>query len=1132
MNRRKIYTSLVIIFLALAAAIPVNRAALTKETTHVVPGQVIVGLWKISAASVQGITAIGGTVFKQIIALNALVVQVPIGTEDEYIQRAAQIPGYEYAERNGIGEVVYTPNDPSWGLMWNMRKVKADTAWEYYTGAADIAVGIIDTGIDYDHPDLAAHYKAGGYDWVNNDADPVDDFGHGTHCAGIVAAQIDNSIGVAGVAQCGLWAEKAVDSTGHGTNDNLASAITHATDNGVNIISMSLGNYPYSNLVESACTYAWNHGVLLVAAAGNDHKNIDSSPSYPASYSTVRAVSATNSTDQFDSSYSNYGNKIELSAPGTNVYSTMPTYHVTMNDPPYSLGQNYDYMTGTSMACPHVAGLAALLWSYKPTLTNAQLRSNLQTDVDDLGTAGKDIYYGYGRINCQKAITWPKTQNPTTLAAWGTVPAKMAIFSVSPLLSAETPYPYNYYMFVQLQDVSGNPAYAPDTGVGISLKSSNTTVGTVPSTAIISSGQNSISVYFTATSNPGTSVITAASSVYGSATLTISTVSPSTSPAKLAVYLAPPKQPADSTANYGIMIQLQDVNGIPAKAPQTGVTVALSSSNTTVGTTYSTVTISSGMTYAQTYFYTTYSPGSTQITAVAVGYTSGSATLTTVAPIPTKLAVYMAPSSVPADNKAYPNVFVELQDAQGNPARAPANVQVTFSSSNPFVGTVTSPLTIGTGSFYSMTYFQTTFTPGTTVIKATSSYFAAGSAPIKAVAPKPAKIVLYSTLTLPIGYGSHYTLMIQLQDSLGTPAKSPSGGTPVILTSSNTTVGAVSSPVTISSGQTYAPVSFTTTNNPGSTIIAAVSAGYGTSYATVKTVNATGVPSKLAVYAVPLKLAAENDQYPYAIEVQLQDSSGNPSLAPTEGVGVSLTTTSPSIGTTPSTIVISGGYTYSTSTFYTTYTPGMTTIIAAASGYTSGTASVTTIGRIPTQLAMYTGLPKVLADGSSYYCAVVQLQDKDGNPARAPLGDVALSLWSSNSSVGTVSSSPLSAGSTFVTSYFYSTHTQGSINIGASVFMLSSSLSLSVDPQYVSVGGALTISGQLWPQISTQISLYYRSGTQWTFAAIITTSSTGAFSLAVKIPSMPTGTYSLAAVWMGSDTYRGAVSEIRSFTIS
>jgi len=402
-------TIAIMLFCALS---PLTNVEASAKQSRYVPGEVIIGLKDASIAAFRPtVSELGAAIKREIGQLNAVVVRVTPGTEEKFMETVRGMPQVAYVELNGIGEAAFIPNDTHWGLLWNMPIIKADKAWDTYRGWNEVTIAILDTGIDYTHDDLMANYKAGGYDWVNDDFDPMDGHSHGTHCAGIAAATLNNALGVAGVAQCRIWAEKILTDGGSGNADDLASGILHAADHGVNVISMSLQNYPYSVAVENAVNYAYGKGVILVAAAGNAAKNIDVSPSYPASYTNVIAVSATKSPDTFDASYSNYGNKIEVSAPGTSIYSSVPT-------------DSYAYMTGTSMACPHVAGLAALIWSYKPQMTNGEVRNALHTAVDDKGAVGKDIYYGYGRINCKKIIGSPEkyqysfTLSPFIDRAW------------------------------------------------------------------------------------------------------------------------------------------------------------------------------------------------------------------------------------------------------------------------------------------------------------------------------------------------------------------------------------------------------------------------------------------------------------------------------------------------------------------------------------------------------------------------------------------------------------------------------------------------------------------------------------------------------------------------------------------
>jgi subtilisin family serine protease len=401
MKKTKISTCIflvIVLTLGIFAGIGVVSAPVDPEF---VPGEVIIGLKDINAAAREAIKARGGAILKEISAVNALVVKVSAGSEKAFIRNVQSIPGLKYAERNGVVKAVgtisdslkpqYTPSDPDYGLQWNMPIISADDAWDIHMGSTSVVVAIVDTGVDYTHNDLAAHYLPGGYDWVNMDPDPWDDHYHGTHCAGIAAAEMDNGYGVTGVAQVSIWSEKVLNQFGSGDWGDLADGIIHASDAGVDVISMSLGGTYYSSLVDDACTYAYSNGVLLVAASGNYGYNLDSIPFYPASLSTVMAVGATDSSD-VRPWWSDYGSVLEVSAPGVSVYSTMP-------------GNSYGYLDGTSMACPHVAGVAALTWSYDPELTNVQMRERLHQAVDDLGDPGWDPYYGHGRINAYKALT-------------------------------------------------------------------------------------------------------------------------------------------------------------------------------------------------------------------------------------------------------------------------------------------------------------------------------------------------------------------------------------------------------------------------------------------------------------------------------------------------------------------------------------------------------------------------------------------------------------------------------------------------------------------------------------------------------------------------------------------------------
>jgi thermitase len=348
--------------------------------------------------------------------LKAVVVELPLRSATSFIEdlRASDIASY--VEPNMKVQVQAVPNDPYWNLQWGPQKIGADFAWNTTVGDPSVLVAVIDTGVDYLHPDLAANYVALGRDWVNNDDDPIDDFGHGTHCAGIIAAVMNNNEGIAGLAQVRIMVEKAFDAGGYGYDDSIANAIIHATDSGAKIISMSFGGYTDSQLEHDAVKYAHDAGVLLVASAGNDYSN---SRSYPAAYDEVIAVTATDQSDN-KAGFSNWGDWVELAAPGVDIYSTMPTYSVTMNSWGWSM--NYDYMSGTSMACPHVAGVAALAWSKNSNKTRDWVRMWLSYTADDLGESGFDVNFGYGRVNAQNAVSILPPVHELIAYSWTTPP--------------------------------------------------------------------------------------------------------------------------------------------------------------------------------------------------------------------------------------------------------------------------------------------------------------------------------------------------------------------------------------------------------------------------------------------------------------------------------------------------------------------------------------------------------------------------------------------------------------------------------------------------------------------------------------------------------------------------------------
>ena len=268
-------------------------------------------------------------------------------------------------------------------IDWGIVRIGADKVWESGTGSG-VTVAIIDTGIQTNHPDLNNNLIT-GYDFVNNDTSAMDDNGHGTHVAGIVASTMNGAGNVGASYSSQLMPVKVLNESGYGYLSDVAKGIYYAADNGARVINMSLGTNYDSDTLRRAVQYAANRGVLIVAAAGN---NYGAPCSYPAAYSSVICVVA---VDQYNklAGFSNIGG--ELAAPGVSNYSTY-------------LNNSYAKLSGTSMASPHVAGSAALVMSVCTECTTLETRDILRNNTTDLGSIDYDIIFGYGLVNLVDAI--------------------------------------------------------------------------------------------------------------------------------------------------------------------------------------------------------------------------------------------------------------------------------------------------------------------------------------------------------------------------------------------------------------------------------------------------------------------------------------------------------------------------------------------------------------------------------------------------------------------------------------------------------------------------------------------------------------------------------------------------------
>jgi serine protease len=370
---------------------------------EVVPGRFVIG-YTAGKDVVAGelVKARGGRVVRMsITGGNFLVAEFPVSDQNaanDLLSGLAESPSVRYAEPLIRCTAQFMPNDPYYRLyQWGNWVMYADQAWDVTLGSRDIKVGVVDEGIDYTHPDLAQSFDPSlkGYDFVNQDPDPMpvgSEEMHGTHVGGIIAAGIDNSLGVAGWANVTLYSCRALNDTGSGLTTDIADAIRWATDHSVRVINMSFGSESPSTVLEDAVNYAWDHGVLLVGASGNDGIR---GVFFPAAYANCIPVGALDTTGVL-AGFSNYGPEQEVTAPGVGVLSTTP-------------GNQYYFMDGTSMASPEVAGLAALLLSYYPALTNLEVRAILDASTIDMGSPGRDVYYGYGLVNGFRAFQLAQT---------------------------------------------------------------------------------------------------------------------------------------------------------------------------------------------------------------------------------------------------------------------------------------------------------------------------------------------------------------------------------------------------------------------------------------------------------------------------------------------------------------------------------------------------------------------------------------------------------------------------------------------------------------------------------------------------------------------------------------------------
>ncbi|MFH0894911.1 MAG: S8 family serine peptidase [Bacteroidota bacterium] len=420
----------IIIFITVIAASILSASLIYAE--EYAEGEILVKFKAIQQedTAIQALrTKINATKIKKFQINNVYQLKLQSNTSVESaISSAYTDPNVEYAEPNyKLSINATTPNDPSFTSLWGLNNtgqtggtadsdIDAPEAWSIITDVpSNIVIAVIDTGVDYNHPDLAANMWVNsdevpnngldddnngyiddyrGWDFAYDDNNPMDGHYHGTHCAGTIAGVGNNSIGVTGVAwHAKIMPVKFLNDSGSGYTSDAISSIQYAVANGAKILSNSWGGGGYSQALKDAITASHNAGTLFVAAAGNSGTNNDTTPHYPSSYDVenIIAVAATDHNDNL-ASFSCYGpTSVDLAAPGVTIYSTKPN-------------NTYGSLSGTSMATPHISGMCALTWANFPELTNLQIKARLLSTVDQkAGLQGKMV--SNGRANLYKALT-------------------------------------------------------------------------------------------------------------------------------------------------------------------------------------------------------------------------------------------------------------------------------------------------------------------------------------------------------------------------------------------------------------------------------------------------------------------------------------------------------------------------------------------------------------------------------------------------------------------------------------------------------------------------------------------------------------------------------------------------------
>jgi thermitase len=360
----------------------------------------------------------GGGKARRIGKTELRIVDLPPGLEKQSVEKLARHPHIEFAELDQVLSPEASVNDPYFGSAWHLAKIGTPTAWDTASGSG-VTIAILDSGVDASHPDLAARMVP-GWNWYDNNSNTSDVNGHGTLVAGAAAASMNNGTGVAGVAGTArLMPVRISDANAYATFSTIAKGLTWAADNGARVANISY-KVAGSSSVISAANYMKGKGGLVLSSAGNAGVDEGFAPT-----TSMIAVAATDSNDA-KASWSSFGSFVSLSAPGVSVWTTVR-------------GGGYGAANGTSFSSPVTAGVVALMMSVNPTLPASDVEKLLFSTALDLGTAGRDSYFGYGRVNASAAVSAAAkaTSTADTTAPTVSINAPLGSSTVSGLVAVD-----------------------------------------------------------------------------------------------------------------------------------------------------------------------------------------------------------------------------------------------------------------------------------------------------------------------------------------------------------------------------------------------------------------------------------------------------------------------------------------------------------------------------------------------------------------------------------------------------------------------------------------------------------------------------------------------------------------------